>query len=341
MLCTASALFLLLAISLQKSYAHIPLKELKRRSRDGDVLAKSLHQAATYGVSLDVLLWLWIGFAGALFTYVLSAYLPTVVVALGVASIIWIGFAWLPNGNLSGPAQKMAAWCAPVLAWILNFVHPFFERVGLIFADRTTSHTKLYEKEDLLDLLKQQQKQADSRLSKEELSIAMHAMQFGDTLVRDVLTPKRVVREVSIDEKIGPILMEELHKSGHSRFPVYEKRKDNVVGTLMLRDLIGKKAGGTVKDVMHKDVYYLHESQNLYQAMTAMLKTRHHLFVVVNAFEEIVGVISLEDVIEQIIGKPIIDEFDRYDDLREVAASQAKNIHEEQEHEKLPDNDQR
>nr|MBP7806933.1 CBS domain-containing protein [Candidatus Saccharibacteria bacterium] len=88
-------------------------------------------------------------------------------------------------------------------------------------------------------------------------------------------------------------------------------------------------------------VLYLHESQNLYEALTAMLKTKHHLFIVVNSFEVLVGIITLEDVIEQIIGKPIIDEFDEYDDLRAVAARQAQTIHTEQKHEKLPDNDQR
>jgi CBS domain containing-hemolysin-like protein len=76
-----------------------------------------------------------------------------------------------------------------------------------------------------------------------------------------------------------------------------------------------------VSDIMSKDVRYIHEEESLDQALRAFLKTHHHLFVVVNNFEEFVGVLSIEDVLEEIIGKEIVDEFDAYDDLRAVAAS--------------------
>jgi CBS domain containing-hemolysin-like protein len=335
--------FLLLAITLQKTYTHTPLRELKRRARKGDELAKALHRAATFGVSLEVLLWLWVGVSAAVFTYVLVQRMPTFLALFGLASVTWFGFAWLPKSRVSAASIRIAALFAPILSWILNYAHPFLEKIGLVVSRRLPKQhqTKIYEKEDLISLLNQQMEQADNRVAKEELDIARHALQFGDKLVRDVFVPRRMVREVSLEEKIGPILMEELHKSGHSRFPVYDGKKDNIVGTLMLRDLLGVRTGGVVKDVVHQTVLYLHESQNLYQALHAMLKTRHHMFIVVNDFEEIVGIITLEDVIETIIGKPIVDEFDNYDDLRAVAASQAKQIHEEQAHEKLPDSDQR
>ncbi len=337
------ASLLLISISLKKTYSHTPIRELKRRARAGDELAKGLHQAASFGVSLEVLLWLWIGVSASLFTYVLAQNMPTALALFGVASVVWFGFAWLPKSRVTRVGVRAAVIAAPFIAWVLNYLHPLLERLGLFIKkhQHISIHTGVYEKEDLMHLLGKQAKQTDNRLTKEELSIAMHALQFGDKLVRDILVPRRVVREVSVDEKIGPILMEELHKSGHSRFPVYDGKKDNLVGTLMLRDLIGKRSGGVIGDVMRRDVLYLHESQNLYEALTAMLKTKHHLFIVVNSFEELVGIITLEDVIEQIIGKPIIDEFDEYDDLRAVAARQAQTIHTEQKHEKLPDTDQR
>jgi len=59
--------------------------------------------------------------------------------------------------------------------------------------------------------------------------------------------------------------------------------------------------------------------QTLDHAMQAFNRTKHHLFIVVNEFEDIVGVLSINDVIAQILGKKVIDEFDKYDDLKEVA----------------------
>lgn len=74
---------------------------------------------------------------------------------------------------------------------------------------------------------------------------------------------------------------------------------------------------------MRKAVYYVHEEESLGHALNVFLKTNHHLLVVVNTFEEFVGVVSFEDVIEEIIGKQIVDEFDQHEDLRAVAKSLA------------------
>jgi CBS domain containing-hemolysin-like protein len=78
----------------------------------------------------------------------------------------------------------------------------------------------------------------------------------------------------------------------------------------------------------------VHEDFTLYQALQAFLKTKHHLFLVVNSFEELVGILTIEDVLEQMIGKPIVDEFDRYDDLRAVAAAAAHKDHTEHKKDK-------
>lgn len=118
--------------------------------------------------------------------------------------------------------------------------------------------------------------------------------------------------------------MDELHATGHSRFPVYQDKADNIIGTLYARDLMKAKEGGQVHSVMKKDVHYVREDQPLGRVLEAFLKTKHHLFVVVNNFEEVVGIITIEDILEQILGKPILDEFDKYQDLRAVAALEAQ-----------------
>jgi CBS domain containing-hemolysin-like protein len=98
----------------------------------------------------------------------------------------------------------------------------------------------------------------------------------------------------------------------------------NFVGTLYLRDLVGETGSKHVKELMSPQVFYIHEEESLAHALRAFLNTHHHLFVVVNNFEEFVGVLSIEDVLEEIIGKEIVDEFDQYDNLRAVALSLAE-----------------
>jgi CBS domain containing-hemolysin-like protein len=134
---------------------------------------------------------------------------------------------------------------------------------------------------------------------------------------------------VSADEVVSPVVIRELHDSGHSRFPVFEGKSDRIAGTLYLRELITLKKSGPVRDVMERTVYYVHEEYPLEQVLHAFLKTKHHLFIVVDKFEEYVGIITIEDIIEQILGVKIVDEFDSYDDIRAVAANHARREHKE------------
>ena len=153
------------------------------------------------------------------------------------------------------------------------------------------------------------------------------------------MTPRRKLKLVGAGETVGPLLMDELHKTGFSRFPVVKETKSanpEVVGTLYLKDIIGYEGGDKVKDLARKDVYYINEDSNLRQALSAFLKTHHHLLIVVNNFEEIAGVLSIEDVLEQIIGQPITDEFENYENLRAVAAKEAKQEQEEHKETETP-----
>lgn len=320
------ALLVVISVGLQKTYSEIPVKEVKRRARAGNKLYKNIYRAASYGQSLRALLWLFTVAFSAVFFVVVGRNAPTWFAFSASASLIWAAYVWLPNSPVSILSQRIAVWSAPALALLLNHMHPFLHRINSIFrgSNSIPIHTGLYEKVDLINLLKQQQAQTDNRIDSAELEIAISALNFGEQLVRKHLTPRRIVKTIKLDESVGPILMAELHASGHSRFPVHDGKKDNIVGTLYLRDLVSAKATGTVKDIMKANISYVHEEQNLYDALQSIIKTHHHLLVVVNSFEEYVGIITLEDIMEQIVGKPIIDEFDQYQDLRAVAARAAK-----------------
>lgn len=320
----------LLAISLKKTYQLVPPKELKRRAREGDEFAALLYKAVGYGYSLQGILWIIVGLAAAGFFVVVTREMPAWFAFVVSAVLIWLGFFWVPTGRVTSLGLRLAGWLAPAFGWLLNYLHPIFDRIVSFVGKyrHMQIHTGLYDKTDLLLLLEQQQVQADNRIEKTELSIAQHALTFGDKYVRDIMTPRRIVKTVGAHDPVGPVLMTELHDSGYSRFPVYDGEHDNIVGTLYLRDATSAKAGGIVRDSMRSnDVCYLHEDQPLTEALDAILKTRRHLMIVVNSFEEYVGIVTIEDVLEQVVGSPIVDEFDQYDDLRAVAAKMAKADH--------------
>jgi CBS domain containing-hemolysin-like protein len=328
--------FTLLAISLQRTYGHVPEKELKRRARSGDSFAEGLHRAAAYGASLRALLWLMVVlFASVFFLYV-SRHTATWFALLAIGLVVWFGFVWLPANEASKTSTWLAMRIAPFFAWILQWLHPVLNGfVSLLRRYRPLRvHTGLYDVDDLIQLFERQEVQADNRIDKATLEVTKHALSFGNKKVEDILTPRRVVKTVNVEETVGPVLMTELHASGFSRFPVYEGKQDNMVGVLYLRDLVNAKTGGQIRKIMHPQICFVHEDQSLAEALQAILKTHQHLYVVVNSFEEYVGIVTIEDILEEIVGKQIVDEFDQYDDMRAVAQIHAQKDHQENQHDK-------
>lgn len=321
----------LLSISLQRSYGSVPVKELRKRARAGDPAAAALFRAAGYGSSLKALLWAVTILLSAILFITVSRDTATWFALLVIAGVLWFGFIWLPAHEATRIGVWIAQQAAPLLAKILQYLHPVLDKLkNFVNRNRPVSfHTGLYDKDDLINLFERQKVQSDNRVDQQTLEIVEHALQFGDKKVSDILTPRRVVKAVQVTETTGPVLMDDLHKSGHSRFPVYEGKQDNIVGILYLRSLIKARSGGQVQKVMNKQVCYVHEDQPLTEALQAILKTHQQLFIVVNSFEEYVGIVTIEDIMEAIVGKQIVDEFDEYEDLRAVAAKMAAKEHQQ------------
>lgn len=326
------ALVALVFWTLQKTYQHVPAKELKRLARHGDEIAALLYRPVAYGFSLQLLL----GFTALLFAALaLVCLVHAVGIWLAVLLLLIVGgvggLVLVPSSELTRSSLWLAKRAAPAIAWLLEWLNPVIDFAAR-FVRRSRPihvHTGVYEKSDLAELLQKQKDQPDNRIPAGEIDMLAHSLTFGDRVVADALVPKRVVKLVAASDSIGPILMGELHKSGHSRFPVYDGKRDNIVGILYLHDLVATKKTGSVSGLMNPKLTYVHEDFTLYQTLQAFLKTKQHLFLVVNSFEEFVGIITIEDVLEQMIGKLIIDEFDHYDDLRAVAAAAAKKDHTE------------
>ena len=175
-------------------------------------------------------------------------------------------------------------------------------------------------KEELLEMVAQ----SSGAISPSEKKLITNGLKFNDMKVEEIMTPRSMIESVPMNELLGPLVLDDLHKKGYSRFPVIDGDIDHVVGMLRIQDLltIDRKAKShRAETVMSKDVYYIRENQTLQHALAAFLKTQHHLFIVVNEFRETVGLLSLEDVIEALLGQKIIDEYDVYGDIRKAATT--------------------
>lgn len=202
-------------------------------------------------------------------------------------------------------ALKVVEWIRPVLSWLR--ARKLNER-----------QTRVYSHDELLDIVVH----SPGVLSNDQITRLRASLAFDDRRVQDVMTPASVIDTVDVKDGLGPLVLDQLHKTGHSRFPVVAGDIHHVIGILYMRELVDlRNAKKTVRDAMDSKVFYIHQDQDLEHALHAFLRTHHHLFIVVNDYRETVGLLSLEDVVEALIGKKIVDEFDRFDDLRAVAES--------------------
>jgi CBS domain containing-hemolysin-like protein len=292
--------------------------ELTRRKTEGNKEATATLRRehllggilALQKVKVSLLLVIFVLLSVATFGWLLGVIL-SVVVALEYNAVARLSF-------FSRQSQKIYAKYEPLL---LSFISRYPKAIRFIQSALPPSDidAKLDSKEELEYLVKN----AGVILSSDEKKRIVNGLSFGKREVKEIMTPRGMVDSISKNEVLGPFVLDDLHKTGHSRFPVIDGDVDHIVGMLFIQDLLvvdSSKRSGTVEKAMNPRVFYIHEHQTLAHALAAFIRTRHHLFIVINEFRETVGVISLEDVIEALLGHKIVDEFDTHEDLRVVAA---------------------
>lgn len=216
---------------------------------------------------------------------------------------------------------------------ILHFVEKFTPVIRLVRnVVPENVDTRVDSREELIHVIET----SGHVISQDEKKLLEHGLKFEERLVSEIMTPRGVIDSISKKEMLGPLVLDDLHKTGHSRFPVTDGDIDHVVGVLHVKDLLtidSKRKSTTVEKAMEPRVFYIREDQTLGHALAAFLRTHHHLFVVVNEFRETVGLLSLEDVVETLLGREIVDEFDLHDDLRAVARRNLRGNNHPEKHE--------
>ena len=134
---------------------------------------------------------------------------------------------------------------------------------------------------------------------------------FGDSSVRESMTPRSDMDALDIESTDGEIL-EMIQETGRSRFPVYEESVDTILGILNVRDyLLDRNAGKNtaLKDLL-RPAYFVPETMKADNLFKEMQKEKVHIAVVVDEYGGTEGIITMEDLLEEIVGN-IYDEFDK------------------------------
>ena len=153
-------------------------------------------------------------------------------------------------------------------------------------------------------------------LEKEPATMIRNVLDFKHLTAKEVMIPRRRVSSIEASTPLRDVL-EHVRLDGHSRYPVYRESLDNVVGLLYVKDLFdvvgaGKLAETKLEDLIRKPVLFLAEAQPALSVLREMRSKRLHLAVVTDEFGGTGGIVTLEDIIEEIDGE-IRDEYDTED----------------------------
>ena len=148
-------------------------------------------------------------------------------------------------------------------------------------------------------------------IDEDEQEWIQNVFDFGDSSVRESMTPRSDMDALDIESTDGEIL-EMIQETGRSRFPVYEESVDTILGILNVRDyLLDRNAGKNtaLKDLL-RPAYFVPETMKADNLFKEMQKEKVHIAVVVDEYGGTEGIITMEDLLEEIVGN-IYDEFDK------------------------------
>ena len=182
------------------------------------------------------------------------------------------------------------------------------ERISALLTPSPSSPSE--QRRELLETLKEAQ--ADGLIDADALSMIEGVFQVSELSARDILIPRAQIDWIDINESIEDTIAEVI-RAAHSRFPVYENNRDNVIGILLAKDLLrhSQEEDFQLRDWLRPAVF-IPESKRLSVLLKDFREHRNHIAIVVDEYGGVAGLVTIEDVLEQIVGD-IEDEHDTDD----------------------------
>eukprot|EP01104_Vermistella_antarctica_P021650 TRINITY_DN994_c0_g1_i2.p1 TRINITY_DN994_c0_g1~~TRINITY_DN994_c0_g1_i2.p1 ORF type:complete len:660 (-),score=148.71 TRINITY_DN994_c0_g1_i2:31-1950(-) len=184
--------------------------------------------------------------------------------------------------------------------------------------------------EDMKDSLKQQNKHfaEGEGLTMDEVQIIKGALDMRTKTVGTTMTPVDKVIMVDFDASLDRNIIEKMAEAGHSRFPVYRQSRDNIIGILLVKMIWAEEhaKGKKIADLALRRAPTVGSNMPLYDMLHLFSQGKSHMAIVLDVKDHItpVGVITLEDVLEELIQWEIVDETDVYEDVaKQVRVAQA------------------
>jgi metal transporter CNNM len=295
--------------------------ELRRKISLGNKEAKKVYAVRKHGNLL--LCTLLLGNVGVNST--IAIFLGTIangVVAGVVATGLIVVFGEiLPQASFARYALKVGAKTAWIVRFFIILLFPVCWPIAWLLDKALGDEVPtIYSKKELMKIIEEHEDTESSDIDSDEERIILGALSFSEKKAKQIMTPRTVVFALNIDSALNNRQLEKIKREGFSRIPVYKKSIDNIVGILYVKDLITMKKGTSIKDLYRKEhVLNIPPDTKLDHLLTFFTQSKSHIAIIRDEYNGFEGVVTLEDVVEEVLKIEIVDESDTVTDLRKKA----------------------
>jgi putative hemolysin len=249
--------------------------------------------------------------ATGLLGYYLSQGQAVIAATFGVTALVLLFGESAPKSYAVENTESWALSIAGPLKWSERFLYPlvilfdYLTRVvNRVTGGRAAIETSYVTRSEIQDMIKTGER--EGVIEEDEREMLQRIFRFNNTIAKEVMTPRLDMTAVSTEDSIEEAI-QTCTQAGHERIPVYESELDNVIGVVSLEDLVREYLYGESEDLDLEDVMkptlHVPESKNVDELLHEMQDERVQLVVVIDEFGTTEGLITTEDIIEEIVGE--------------------------------------
>ncbi|EJF06828.1 CBS domain-containing protein [Thiovulum sp. ES] len=225
--------------------------------------------------------------------------------------------------------KSLAIPSARVISWLVIITKPFnYVAKSLTRFISNGNDAEGITKEEILTMVSKGQK--DGVLTEKEEVIVRNILRLKNIKVKDVLTPRKVVFALRKETKIADVLnLPDSRKlKQFSRIPIFHGSKDYIEGIVFSQTIFEENNDENDQKTLDEisiPVFEINENINLSKTLDLFIQRKEHMFIVKDGYSQTAGVITLEDVIETLLGREIMDELDTIEDMQKYAKGTLKH----------------
>jgi CBS domain containing-hemolysin-like protein len=243
-----------------------------------------------------------------------------VAISIGFGAVLLVFSEVLPKNIGVAHRRELLPYVVYPIGWLRGILLPVTWLCALVVRPFVGPPAKIHGSGEEIKLLAERGAQ-EGTLSTSESSIIANALSLDNVRVSDIMTPRTVVTALGRSSSVAEVFTE-YPTLPFGRLPVFGKNMDDIVGVVRRRDLLKAKAqdqdAGLVEHFM-QEAQFIPETATVGNALQVFLKTHNKMLIAVDEFGATAGVVTMEDVIEHLLGREIFEKDDVAVDMRELA----------------------